>query len=253
MMASRSTRATALPSSASRQPRTLPTASTTVSASTNSTSEAENAARIVGPTCVQATSIGFRALLAESADQGRMFPAAAPPQFCHRGTVAAKPHYRSGFRLSGESSMRRIGRESRAHQQGNHRTIMAKAETASTRLPRGTKPVAQAFLAALDSVPEMSRAAVAKAAQAMIRDELKARREKERANRVGPHGADARRKPLPAGRRSRRPPPRRRAGRGGDLILPTRWRGRSAHHRRGRSRPGSRCRPASAAPRPGTR
>lgn len=61
---------------------------------------------------------------------------------------------------------------------------MAKAETASTRLPRGTKPVAQAFLAALDSVPEMSRAAVAKAAQTMIRDELKARREKERANRT---------------------------------------------------------------------
>ena len=63
---------------------------------------------------------------------------------------------------------------------------MAKAETASTRLPRGTKPVAQAFLAALDAVPDASRAAVAKAAQTMIRDELKARREKQRATRSTP-------------------------------------------------------------------
>ncbi len=96
---------------------------------------------------------------------------------------------------------------SRADQQGNHRTIMAKAETASTRLPRGTKPVAQAFLAALDSVPEMSRAAVAKAAQAMVRDELKARRERERASRGGttrrggPAKAAAGAAPKPARRR----------------------------------------------------
>lgn len=57
---------------------------------------------------------------------------------------------------------------------------MAEPANSSTRLPRGTKPVVQAFLAALDAVPEVSRPAVAKAAQMMIRDELKARREKQR-------------------------------------------------------------------------
>ena len=55
---------------------------------------------------------------------------------------------------------------------------MAKAETSAQRSPRGTKPVSQAFFTALDSVPEASRAAVAKAAHAMIRDELKLRRDK---------------------------------------------------------------------------
>ena len=60
---------------------------------------------------------------------------------------------------------------------------MAKAEAATStgRAPRGTKPVAQAFLAALDAVPETARPAVAKAAQAMIRDELKSRRDKLKA------------------------------------------------------------------------
>jgi hypothetical protein len=60
---------------------------------------------------------------------------------------------------------------------------MAKAETANpaARAPRGTKPVTQAFFAALESVPEATRSAVAKAAQAMIRDELKNRREKLKA------------------------------------------------------------------------
>ena len=57
---------------------------------------------------------------------------------------------------------------------------MAEPAISSTRLPRGTKSVAQAFLAALDALPEVSRSAVAKAAQAMIRDELKARRDKQR-------------------------------------------------------------------------
>ena len=55
---------------------------------------------------------------------------------------------------------------------------MLKAETTAARAPRGTKPVSQAFFTALESVPEASRSAVAKAAQAMIREELKARREK---------------------------------------------------------------------------
>ena len=54
---------------------------------------------------------------------------------------------------------------------------MAKAETMSTRSPRGTKPVSQAFLTALENIPTASRAAVAKAAQAMIRDELKSKRD----------------------------------------------------------------------------
>lgn len=60
---------------------------------------------------------------------------------------------------------------------------MAKAETTSSpaRAPRGTKPVTQAFFAALDAVPEAARSAVAKAAQTMIRDELKSRREKAKA------------------------------------------------------------------------
>ena len=55
---------------------------------------------------------------------------------------------------------------------------MLKADASAARAPRGTKPVSQAFFAALESIPEASRSAVAKAAQAMIRDELKARREK---------------------------------------------------------------------------
>src|SRR5271169_4762436 len=49
----RSRRAMPVPPRAPRQPRTVPTASTTVRASTNSTSEARNAATIVGATCAQ--------------------------------------------------------------------------------------------------------------------------------------------------------------------------------------------------------
>jgi hypothetical protein len=58
---------------------------------------------------------------------------------------------------------------------------MAKAETATTRAPRGARPVTQAFFTALELIPELARTAVAKAAQAMIREELKMRREKIRA------------------------------------------------------------------------
>lgn len=71
------------------------------------------------------------------------------------------------------------------HQHRIRFTAMAKQASAATRLPRGTKPVAQAFLTALDAVPEASRAAVSKASLAMIRDELKTRREKQRAARSG--------------------------------------------------------------------
>ena len=52
---------------------------------------------------------------------------------------------------------------------------MLKAAATATRAPRGTKPVSQAFFTALESIPEMSRAAVAKAALTMIRDEMKAK------------------------------------------------------------------------------
>ena len=58
---------------------------------------------------------------------------------------------------------------------------MPKTESTTTRAPRGTKPVMAAFFAALDATPEASRAAIAKAAQVMIRDELKSRREKVKA------------------------------------------------------------------------
>ena len=57
---------------------------------------------------------------------------------------------------------------------------MAKEDIApkSSRSPRGAKPVSQAFFTALESIPEATRAAVAKAALAMIRDDMKAMREK---------------------------------------------------------------------------
>ncbi len=55
---------------------------------------------------------------------------------------------------------------------------MLKAAPTATRAPRGTKPVSQAFFSALETIPEASRAAVAKAALGMIRDEMKTRRDK---------------------------------------------------------------------------
>jgi hypothetical protein len=50
---------------------------------------------------------------------------------------------------------------------------MALAEDKRSRAPRGSRPVTQAFLTALEAVPETSRASVAKAAMLMIRDVLK--------------------------------------------------------------------------------
>ena len=47
-----------------------------------------------------------------------------------------------------------------------------------TRVPRGTKIVAKAFFAAADEIPEPQRAEAVKAALVLIRDELKAAREK---------------------------------------------------------------------------
>ena len=54
---------------------------------------------------------------------------------------------------------------------------MAKTSSA-TRVPRGTKILTKAFFAAADEIPEPQRAEVVKAALALIRDELKAAREK---------------------------------------------------------------------------
>ncbi len=50
---------------------------------------------------------------------------------------------------------------------------MAIADDKRSRAPRGSRPVTQAFLTALEAVPETSRASVAKAAMSMIRDMLK--------------------------------------------------------------------------------
>jgi hypothetical protein len=85
---------------------------------------------------------------------------------------------------------------------------MAKAETGVARAPRGTRPVSQAFFTALDAVPEAQRAAVAKAAQVAIRDELKARREKSKAT-----AAKAKAQPrTPASKASAPGKPPRRTG-----------------------------------------
>ena len=54
---------------------------------------------------------------------------------------------------------------------------MAKADT-PTRSPRGAKPVSRAFFAAIEEIPEAMQASVAKAALAMIRDEMKVRKER---------------------------------------------------------------------------
>src|SRR5713226_7825748 len=55
---------------------------------------------------------------------------------------------------------------------------MAAKTTASTRAPRGTKTLTQAFFSAADGIPEAQRGAVVKAALASIRDQLKDDREK---------------------------------------------------------------------------
>ena len=55
---------------------------------------------------------------------------------------------------------------------------MAMKATATTRAPRGTKILTQAFFAAADGIPDMQRAAVIKSALAAIRDELKNARAK---------------------------------------------------------------------------
>jgi hypothetical protein len=57
---------------------------------------------------------------------------------------------------------------------------MAKSEATTARSPRGAKPVSQAFFTALETIPDATRAAVGKAAVAIIRDQMKMQREKAR-------------------------------------------------------------------------
>src|SRR3954468_10501192 len=59
-------------------------------------------------------------------------------------------------------------------------TSMAKA-AASSRAPRGTRVLTQAFFSAAEEIPEGQRDAVVKAAFASIRDTLKETREKAKA------------------------------------------------------------------------
>jgi hypothetical protein len=61
---------------------------------------------------------------------------------------------------------------------------MANSETSRSRAPRGTKNVTDAFFAALNELPELRRAEVAKAAQLAIRDSLKLTRDKAKAAKV---------------------------------------------------------------------
>ena len=75
---------------------------------------------------------------------------------------------------------------------------MAKSETTTARSPRGAGPVSQAFFTALATIPEASRIAVAKAAQAMIRDQMKMQRDKAKAAAVKEKAAAAKEKTLTA-------------------------------------------------------
>jgi hypothetical protein len=61
---------------------------------------------------------------------------------------------------------------------------MANSETSRSRAPRGTMNVTDAFFAALNELPELRRAEVAKAAQLAIRDSLKLTRDKAKAAKV---------------------------------------------------------------------
>jgi hypothetical protein len=92
---------------------------------------------------------------------------------------------------------------------------MAKAETTRAKAPRGTRNVTAAFFSALDAIPEDSRAAVAKAAHAAIRDQLKAQREKAKAAKAKAAGTTGRRTGArtaakPTARRTTRAPGRTR-------------------------------------------
>src|ERR1700753_769114 len=61
---------------------------------------------------------------------------------------------------------------------------MAMKVGASSRVPRGTRSLIKAFFDAADDIPEGQRDGVVKAAMAVIRDELKAAREKAKAGKA---------------------------------------------------------------------
>jgi len=77
----------------------------------------------------------------------------------------------------------------------------------SSRAPRGTKLLAQAFFAAADEIPEGQRDAVVKAALSAIRDTLKVNREKARATKAKAKG----KAPAARGRKSSATAPRKAA------------------------------------------
>ena len=99
---------------------------------------------------------------------------------------------------------------------------MAKADTTSTRAPRGSKPVVQAFFSALNQVPEGQQVVVARAAQIMIRDELTRRRDKAKDAASAARGKS--RQPAPAPRRQQAAPkpmpPAKKPGRGRPRRMP---------------------------------
>ena len=82
---------------------------------------------------------------------------------------------------------------------------MAIKDDPRARAPRGTKNLTQAFFQALDGIPESQQKAVAAAALAGIRDELKAQRvkAKEAASKAKAK-TPARTKAAPAAARMRR-------------------------------------------------
>lgn len=86
---------------------------------------------------------------------------------------------------------------------------MARA-AASTRAPRGTKILIQAFYAAADEIPESSRTAVVKAALAAIREELKDNRARASAVKAKAKGRAA---PVKGRKAAGRPKAAAKAGR----------------------------------------
>jgi hypothetical protein len=84
-------------------------------------------------------------------------------------------------------------------------TSMAKA-AASSRAPRGTRVLTQAFFAAAEEIPEGQRDAVVKAALALIRDTLKEAREKAKAAKAkAKAGSPSRSRTAEPARRTRAP------------------------------------------------
>jgi hypothetical protein len=72
--------------------------------------------------------------------------------------------------------------------------------TENGRLPRGTRPVAQAFLVALDAVPAKSRQEVAKAALGVVKEGLALRKSATAAKSNKRSAAAKRAAPKPAAR-----------------------------------------------------